>query len=304
MTENLKKVSGKEFLSFGPSLYVWLLVHDAWESESPSGDQAISDLLDVYLAGQRGRPHCAVGLCRALASTCRRADVAAVFEFGADKYEPRNFRKAYAAPTQALEVYASALMRHVLMAGNLDEESGLPHEAHACACAMILLDMELSLLSPVPVAANGGGAPTTHKSGEATISIRVDGDRMLFTPREAEEHVAEPHTSHPLRIAVHDWLNEGHAEPLFCFGDMDDDWCALTVDQVRDVLQFLDVEDNILEADWGYAQKPSPNENCPSAAAYVSAYHSSVGVYLLDHEPDAMRAWLREVRRGASGAKR
>ena len=51
MTENLKEVSGKEFLSLGPSLYVWLLVHDAWESESPSGDQAISDLRDS------SRPH-------------------------------------------------------------------------------------------------------------------------------------------------------------------------------------------------------------------------------------------------------
>jgi len=46
------------------------------------------------------------------------------------------------------DVYMSALLRHFCAwaegaKDNIDPDSGLPHVAHALACAMIILDLEL-----------------------------------------------------------------------------------------------------------------------------------------------------------------
>jgi len=65
--------------------------------------------------------------------------IAKVFELGAAKYGPFNWRKD---PVEA-ETYISAAKRHILSwfdGEDLDRESGEPHLAHAAACMMILLD--------------------------------------------------------------------------------------------------------------------------------------------------------------------
>jgi len=56
--------------------------------------------------------------------------VCQVFQFGARKYGRDNWRMV------AYDRYDRALLRHVLRNGN-DDESGLPHWAHAVACALI-----------------------------------------------------------------------------------------------------------------------------------------------------------------------
>jgi hypothetical protein len=58
---------------------------------------------------------------------------------GAKKYGPYNWRSNRVRRT----VYLEAAMRHILQAldgEDLDEESGIPHEAHAAACMGIILD--------------------------------------------------------------------------------------------------------------------------------------------------------------------
>lgn len=65
--------------------------------------------------------------------------VAGVFQLGATKYGPYNWRKD---PVEA-ETYVSAAQRHLFSwfdGEDIDEESGEPHLAHAVACLMILLD--------------------------------------------------------------------------------------------------------------------------------------------------------------------
>lgn len=69
-----------------------------------------------------------------------RLEVAKVFTHGAKKYPPGNFRKG-----ADWSRYIDAMYRHMSaweMGNDLDDESGLNHLAHACACAMILLTMQ------------------------------------------------------------------------------------------------------------------------------------------------------------------
>ena len=82
---------------------------------------------------------------------------ALVFELGAKKYGPFNWRDTAVVRS----VYLDAAMRHLLalMDGqDVDEESGQPHEAHVRACMAIILDArELGKLiddrnTPGPVA--------------------------------------------------------------------------------------------------------------------------------------------------------
>jgi hypothetical protein len=82
---------------------------------------------------------------------------ALVFQLGAKKYGPMNWRQTEVVRS----IYLDAAMRHLaaLMDGqDLDEESGLPHEAHVRACMAIIMDArELGKLiddrdTPGPVA--------------------------------------------------------------------------------------------------------------------------------------------------------
>lgn len=60
-------------------------------------------------------------------------------ELGAAKYGPYNWREKEVR----LSVYLEAAMRHLMAkqdGEDLDPESGAPHEAHAAACMMIVLD--------------------------------------------------------------------------------------------------------------------------------------------------------------------
>lgn len=65
--------------------------------------------------------------------------MAKVFTFGAKKYSEFNWRKKKVRSS----VYDEAALRHIIavMDGqDLDEETGLPHEAHVMACMAIKLD--------------------------------------------------------------------------------------------------------------------------------------------------------------------
>jgi hypothetical protein len=62
-----------------------------------------------------------------------------VMELGAKKYGAYNWRDKKVS----WSAYYSAAMRHLCAAldgEKADPESGMPHEAHACACMAILLD--------------------------------------------------------------------------------------------------------------------------------------------------------------------
>jgi hypothetical protein len=69
------------------------------------------------------------------------AAVADVLTFGAEKYDPENWRRVPDAPRR----YLAAIMRHVeaYRAGErLDPESGLHHLAHAVTCALFVITLE------------------------------------------------------------------------------------------------------------------------------------------------------------------
>lgn len=67
--------------------------------------------------------------------------VGQVMACGAEKYGPMNWRDDKITAS----VYVNAALRHLLTywdGQNLDEETHLPHLAHAAACLLILLDAE------------------------------------------------------------------------------------------------------------------------------------------------------------------
>ena len=69
-------------------------------------------------------------------------EVGKVLTFGAEKYDPHNWRKVDDLQNR----YSSAAMRHILAhidGENLDEETGLSHLAHAICCLMFKLEDEL-----------------------------------------------------------------------------------------------------------------------------------------------------------------
>jgi hypothetical protein len=71
-------------------------------------------------------------------------DLAKVLTFGAEKYAPNSWRNV----ENALERYRAALLRHTfaIQRGELiDEESGLPHSAHAMCCAAFINELEKML---------------------------------------------------------------------------------------------------------------------------------------------------------------
>jgi hypothetical protein len=68
-------------------------------------------------------------------------DVAKVLTYGSVKYEDDNWRIV----PDAVRRYKGALMRHVeeYRKGNVfDDETGLPHMAHAICCAMFILELD------------------------------------------------------------------------------------------------------------------------------------------------------------------
>jgi hypothetical protein len=69
-------------------------------------------------------------------------EVGKVLTFGAEKYDPHNWRKVDDLQNR----YSSAAMRHILAhidGEDLDEETGLSHLAHAICCLMFKLEDEL-----------------------------------------------------------------------------------------------------------------------------------------------------------------
>jgi len=71
-----------------------------------------------------------------------------VFEHGARKYSPDNWRGAAAGMDAFRREYLSAICRHVFAPdGEIDQEWGLPHLAHACCGALMVLwhEMRVSL---------------------------------------------------------------------------------------------------------------------------------------------------------------
>ena len=68
--------------------------------------------------------------------------VAAVLEYGARKYAPDNWRKVDDAQAR----YLAAARRHInawMQNEPYDDESGLPHLAHAITSLMFILELEL-----------------------------------------------------------------------------------------------------------------------------------------------------------------
>ncbi len=79
-----------------------------------------------------------IGLVPPLALT----EVAKVFTYGADKYDDYNFSKGAPKTT-----YIDAALRHINKYNSMtdvDDESNLPHLAHAISCLMMLLDNDLN----------------------------------------------------------------------------------------------------------------------------------------------------------------
>lgn len=75
-----------------------------------------------------------------LLSTTALEEVAAVLQFGADKYDQHNWRKGFVWSRTI-----SAALRHILAFNDgedLDPESGRSHVAHAMCCLMFLLEFE------------------------------------------------------------------------------------------------------------------------------------------------------------------
>lgn len=68
-----------------------------------------------------------------------------VFEYGAEKYAPGNFRKAYTDMESMRREYTSAMERHALWrhVDPTDPESGHAHLAHAFCGALMLLEGEM-----------------------------------------------------------------------------------------------------------------------------------------------------------------
>lgn len=72
------------------------------------------------------------------------AQVVAVLDYGARKYDRDNWRKVHDAKRR----YADAALRHLtawLGGEKADPESGLPHLAHAACCVLFLLEFELEV---------------------------------------------------------------------------------------------------------------------------------------------------------------
>lgn len=75
-----------------------------------------------------------------LLSTEALEQIAAVLQFGAQKYESHNWRKGFVWSRPL-----SAALRHILAFNNgedRDPESNLSHLAHAACCIMFLLEFE------------------------------------------------------------------------------------------------------------------------------------------------------------------
>jgi hypothetical protein len=75
-----------------------------------------------------------------LLSTTALEEIAAVLQFGAEKYESHNWRKGFVWSRPL-----SAALRHILAFNNgedRDPESNLSHLAHAACCIMFLLEFE------------------------------------------------------------------------------------------------------------------------------------------------------------------
>lgn len=67
-------------------------------------------------------------------------EVGKVATFGADKYTDHGWRDV----PNGIERYTSALYRHLLTRSELDDESELPHAAHAAWCALARLQLILA----------------------------------------------------------------------------------------------------------------------------------------------------------------
>ena len=75
-----------------------------------------------------------------LLSTTALEEIAAVLQFGAEKYESHNWRKGFVWSRPL-----SAALRHLLAFNDgedRDPESNLSHLAHAACCIMFLLEFE------------------------------------------------------------------------------------------------------------------------------------------------------------------
>lgn len=104
-------------------------------------------------------------------------EVGEVLSYGAKKYSPDNWKKVAGLEQR----YTSAALRHILaaMSGEeLDEETGLSHEAHAICCLLFILENRLETRNqkerprePVgrehPTSNRGLGVPFTGADYEA-----------------------------------------------------------------------------------------------------------------------------------------
>lgn len=104
--------------------------------DCPTRPAPPSDNLSDYHAAKRdaGKPR--VGLMLADFSNALRS-VAEVSTFGAQKYAP----SSWLTVPDAEERYWDAVGRHLLAAQGVDEESGLPHLAHAAWGLLALLEL-------------------------------------------------------------------------------------------------------------------------------------------------------------------
>lgn len=94
---------------------------------------------DLYSTKNTGRKDDAIKAKWHLLPKMAQESIVAVLTFGAEKYGDDNWRLVPEKRTR----YFSAAMRHMwawFMGEERDQESGLPHLAHAATCLMFLME--------------------------------------------------------------------------------------------------------------------------------------------------------------------
>ena len=122
--------------------YVFVAPTEEVSNESKEGDE----LLEIMMNLEQGRKYDGGKPQLYLLPPKSINEVGKVLTFGAEKYDPHNWRKVDDLQNR----YSSAALRHMLAhidGEDSDEETGLSHLAHAICCLMFKLEDELIVKS-------------------------------------------------------------------------------------------------------------------------------------------------------------
>lgn len=133
----------------------WIAPRAAWRQEKPHGSVSVPPpsldepnrhpVVEKHTISAPNNPKHAAGVRKPhldLVPGVAFLHMAEVFEHGASKYGPFNWRETAVVRS----IYLAAAMRHLLLmmdGEDIDEESGKPHSAHVQSCMAILQDAEL-----------------------------------------------------------------------------------------------------------------------------------------------------------------